>query len=350
MRNREILGRQFRIVVELHRHPAGLSSERLAAKLDVSRPTIDRDLALLRGKVRLPIKRVPRNGEVWHRLDDLPLASVAATPLQVAALRLARQALDPLAGTRLVDEVDGLLALLPRPAVAESDVDLGPRSLACDRGVVRTLDRALAAGRRLALQYRVATRGGAIERYEVDPLTLRFVDGTLYLFGWAANRSAPRTFKVSRIESADVLDVKAAHHPSLLGGGAFKNAVKAWSGEPARVRVRLRREVAWMVHEYPLIAHQRTSFEPDGSALVEAEVAGIVEASRWVLSWGRHASVIEPKSLRSLVVGELRQTLAGYDDHVRSSKVSDDEGGRGSQASRKRAKSKGPASDEEAST
>jgi hypothetical protein len=60
------------------------------------------------------------------------------------------------------------------------------------------------------------------------------------------------------------------------------------------------------------VRDQRLIPQADGSVIVEAIVAGIVEASRWALSWGHHAEVLEPPALRSLVETELRQSLAYY--------------------------------------
>lgn len=322
MANREILARQFRLVIQLHRHPRGVSSEKLAASLHSSRATIDRDLKALRDKVGLKITRSRRGGEVWHQLNDLPLAFVSATPLQLAALRMAREALAELDGTQLLRELDDVLALLPSQPRRHLGFEVGERRPGSQAHIVRIIDQAIAAERQVQINTRVASRGGQLETYDVDPLTLRFVDDTLYLYAWAVNRADTRTFKVARIVAAIVLDTPSTKRAHLRSERAFRNAVKAWSGEPTQVRVRLAAPIAWMVHEYPLIAGQRVLPEDDGSVVVDATVAGIREVSRWVLSWGRNAEVLEPASLRALLVAELDGALARYGPTVRSTKVS----------------------------
>lgn len=351
MKNREILTRQFRIVLELHRRPGGQSSESLARSLGASRATIDRDLRMLRDNVGLPIERQRKTGEVWHTLRELPIASIAATPLQIAALRLAREALGPLAGTALVGHLDGLLAHLPAGKGAVSGIDrVGKvpakpqRSMA---SVVQTIDTAMQTGKRLRVVVRVASRDGQEGHYTLDPLVLRVVDEELYLFAWAHERRAARTFKVVRVQEARILEEPALPHPELRPEEAFRGAVKAWSGEMQRVRVRILREKAWLAGEYPLVPSQRLEPEPDGSVVVEAEVAGLREAVRWVLSWGRHAEALAPASLRSAVAEELGETFAHYraaeSEEVRSKKVSEP-GERGaSLKARARARSMGRA-------
>jgi predicted DNA-binding transcriptional regulator YafY len=311
MSSREILARRFRLVVELYRAPRGIGAVRLAEKLGVSRPTVDRDLTFLRREVGLPVEKVRRTGEIWHQLRDLPLANVTATPLQVAALRLARRTLDALAGTALVRELDQTLELLPEEA-EPTRIDLAGAPPPSRSEVVRTLDAAIADRRRVDLRYRVASRGGAVEQYLIDPVSMRWADGDLYLLGFALNRGAARTFKVVRIVEATVLDVAAAPHPELEGEERFRTAVKAWSGEVRRVRVRLAPRVAWLAEEYPLVSTQRLVAEADGAVVVEAEVAGLVEVSRWVLGWGACAKVLEPPDLEAMVREDLAAALAQY--------------------------------------
>jgi predicted DNA-binding transcriptional regulator YafY len=324
MRNREILGRQFRIVLELHRHAAGLSSEKLAQRIGVSRATINRDLELLRRRVGLSIERVRKTGEIWHRLRDLSLASVSATPLQVAALRLAREALAPLVGTALVGQLDALLSLLPSEAASLPRLDIVGKPQRSTARIVRAIDLAMHEGRQLEILARIAARGGEERRYVLDPLLLRVVDDDLYLFAWSHERKATRTFKVARIRQAITRDERADSHADLVPEEAFRGAVKAWSGELTRVRVRIRPDRAWLVDEYPLVADQTVVRAPDGSAIITAEVAGLVEPVRWVLSWGRNAEALEPRALRDAVAEELGHALRGYaPNQVRSPKVSE---------------------------
>lgn len=340
MRNREILSRQFRVVLELSQHPQGMSSEKLAQRVGASRATINRDLDLLRRRVGLPIERIRRTGEIWHRLRDLPLASVAATALQVAALRLAREALAPLAGTALVAQLDALLSLLPGESAPLRGLDVVGKPQRSTARIVRAIDFAMAERKRLEILTRVAARGGEERRYTLDPLLLRVVEDDLYLFAWSHERKDTRTFKVTRIREAIVSDEPADEHTEVATAEAFRGAVKAWSGSLIHVTVRILPKVAWLVDEYPLVAGQEVSRESDGSVVVSAEVAGLMEPIRWVLSWGRNAQAIEPPALREAVAEELGEALRAYGDaEVRSSKVSEPRGRGASTTRRPRAHS-----------
>ena len=318
---REILGRRHRLLVALAAHPRGLSSERLARTLRASRPTVDRDLAALRRDVAT-IDRRRVGGEVWHVLRGMSL-SVSLLPSQIAALRLAREALASLRGTGLADELDTILASAPALAT-----DAAPRRVRIARAgtakrpdVMTALGLALDRGQRIRISTLVASRGGARGHYTLDPLALRVVDGTTYLDGFALERGELRTFKVERIERVEPTGERADDHPDIDLDALFASAVKTWAGDATRVRVRIAGEAAWAVPEYPLSAEQQLVREPDGSVIVEATVAGLVEVTRWVLSWGRHAEALEPAALRAAVRVEVEGALDRYAPDERRSRT-----------------------------
>jgi predicted DNA-binding transcriptional regulator YafY len=323
MSAREILGRRHRLLIALAAHPRGLSSERLARALRSSRPTVDRDLAALRRDVAT-IDRRRVGGEVWHVLRGMSL-SVSLLPSQTAALRLAREALASLMGTSLADEIDTILA--GAPTVSS---DAAPRRVRVARAgsarrpdILTALGLALDRGQRIRITTLVASRGGVRGQYTLDPLGLRVVDGTAYLDGFARERGELRTFKVERIERVDLTGEPADAHPDIDLDALFASAVKTWTGDATHVRVRIASEAAWAVPEYRLSPEQQLVREPDGSVIVEATVAGLVEVTRWVLSWGRHAEALEPPALRAAVRAELEGALDRYaEGRSRSPKLS----------------------------
>lgn len=327
MRNQVIIGRQFRLVLELSKYKTGLTSERLAERLGVSRPTVDRDLQTLRQEVRLPIQRKVLNGETRHVLDGIPLTTLTATPLQLAALKLTRELLTPLEGSAFLREIDRFLTLSPRvdrKANEEHAVSLRRDSSPHAPAILQTLEQALEEKRRVRISVRVATRGGDICSYDIDPIALRYVDASLYLFAWVPEKSADRTFKLARITAAELLRERACPPAHLTSEEAFSHAVKAWSGALTRVRIRIAPSVAWLLPEYPLVPGNTVQPQPDGSAIVDAMVSGTAEAARWTLSWGENAEALEPKELRDRVASHLQQALIAYDlTQPRSTKLSD---------------------------
>lgn len=291
----------------------------LASRLAVSRQTVDRDLKTLRADVGIAIGKKRVSGEVRHVLQGASLA-LAILPTEQAALRLARHALAALAGTQTVNAMDELAG--DAPEAAHLRIRLPPGHARSGSSTLAEIEHAMERGRRIRVRVRVAKHGGETKTYTLDPLVIRLVGPDPYLDGFAVERNALRTFKVARIEHIAVLDERADEHPDIDVDALFVDAVKTWSGEETRVRVRIAPEAAWSVREYPLARQQDIFHEPDGAIIVDATVAGLVEVTRWVLSWGRHAEALQPPALRLRVEEELARALERYGSEVRSRKVS----------------------------
>jgi predicted DNA-binding transcriptional regulator YafY len=71
------------------------------------------------------------------------------------------------------------------------------------------------------------------------------------------------------------------------------------------------------------IWHESQEIHPqaDGSIIFEAEVAGTDEIKFWIMSWGSHALVLEPESLREQIRTESERMLGNYDKMIASKEV-----------------------------
>jgi predicted DNA-binding transcriptional regulator YafY len=304
------LQRQWRLLEVLHGKRLGHSVRRLLDELGTSKATLYRDLRLLQ-EAGFPISKEEQNGEVRYRLIGEPMPAVQPTVRQVLALRLARRMLAPLQGTKILRELD---ALLPRKAPADGRtpvVEVPLPHVVGEPSIASAVELAMTAGRRIAFMY-AATRGAPSLR-KVDPLALHVRDGQLYLNAFDVDRGALRTFKFVRISSPQVLDEKAQPHAEYDEARVFAHAAKVWDGPLADVEVRISPRGARFVQEWPLVPSQRVDPQADGSVVVRARVAGIVEALRWVLRWGKDAIALQPPELRAAALEELTGALAAYD-------------------------------------
>jgi len=127
-----------------------------------------------------------------------------------------------------------------------------------------------------------------------------------------AARGAVRTFKLERIVSATPTGEPVEERPEIDVDELFESSVKTWSGDRITVRIRIVAAAAWALREYPLVGSQHVVHEPDGSAILEAEVFGLVEVSRWVLRWGKNAEALSPPALREAIRAELEGALSAY--------------------------------------
>ena len=71
------------------------------------------------------------------------------------------------------------------------------------------------------------------------------------------------------------------------------------------VKVRFSPTVARYVQESKWHASQELTKQKDGSVVAEFDLDHTEEIKRWILSFGRHATVLEPEQLRTEIIEEV---------------------------------------------
>lgn len=306
-----MLVRQWQLIRALGSSRYGMTIPQLVERMGFSRSTVYRDLSVFE-EAGVPVSVRTSNGEARYRLlRDTELPALGLSALQIAALHLARAELEPLAGTGLVAELDSLLTKC-RPPERQQSFRFPPRGAGRPE-VMRVVERALDTRVRARIEYRAASRGGTSSIVHVEPLVLNVAEGQPYLRAYCVERNAERTYKLARVARIELTKDPATYRAPRPPEDSFAHAVKAWSGEPTLVKIQLAPEVAWRADEYPLVSDQKVERRKDGSAVVQAQAAGIVETAQWVLSWGGAAEALEPPALRAAVWAELGKALAKYE-------------------------------------
>jgi proteasome accessory factor B len=167
------------------------------------------------------------------------------------------------------------------------------------------LQKALLQQYRIRLNY--AKMGTAeIEEYEVDPYTLVFHKGGIYLLGNAHNRSGMRLFALERIRGVEItrqrFEIPDTYQPEAHFSGAFGLV----SDTPMKVRVRFSAEISHTVADRIWMPGQKISTDSERRMCVEFEAAGQMELVSWILSYGVHAEVLEPAELRREVKRQVK--------------------------------------------
>jgi|GEM_PF-1108127 len=309
-RRRIALNRLMQTALVLSQTQRGLTVRQLREKLEWSKSTVHRDLDSLE-LCGVDLRTVKVNGEVRYSLEKSPFAAVVPTPLQLAALRLARDVMRPFEGTAVVEQLDQLLSQWNRLPQKQLSLKY-PTRAARSAKLVGAIDRAIAQQTRLSLEYQ-GERDNQIRKRKVEPIELRAQGEQLYLFAYDVEQQDYRTFKAARMSSAVTLTEPANDHSRLDVDQRFARAVKTWTAsEPTTVTARLSAEKARFAREYALMADQVVTRLPDGSVQITAEVNGLTEAVNWVLSWGAHAEAVSPTEFRALAAEQVRHAAARY--------------------------------------
>jgi predicted DNA-binding transcriptional regulator YafY len=310
LQQRFMVGRLLGHVRELAAVRHGLRAEQLAERAGISRATAYRDIQQLMAS-QIPIQATTVNGETRYSLDwDVP--PLQLTPVQLGALVMLRRMVEPLRGTQVVKELDGLIKQFAKKHAAPVPVavdGVGPRSAAPQ--VLAALDHACSLGLCVRMLYQSATAEQEAWRV-VEPRELRMHHGQVYFTAWDQKSADWRVFKPSRIKAFDPPKAKAPKRPEYDADELFANAIGVWNAPAVDVVVWIDKAGAAFVQEYPLAEGQVVTQHKDGSATVRAKVAGTKEALHWVLNWGRKARVLEPASFAGEVRSELEAALGRY--------------------------------------
>jgi proteasome accessory factor B len=300
-----------RLIQAIGTRKQGASIRQLMESTGASRPTLYRDLELIR-ESGYALRAETVGGEARYFVEGSELAQRALSPREHATAALARHALLPLAGTTPVQALEHLLFRARGTPMAPLNVEIAAPASRAHPKVLHTIEAAAAERRVLSIRYRGAKDAHAKPR-RVHPIKLQVVDATPYLLAWDESARAVRTFRASRISVARKLRDKcripaAATEPV----DPRARSVKVWSGSPVDVRIRIAPSAARFATEWPLTSDQSLEPGPGGALDVCARVYGLEETLRWTLRWGRNAEVLEPAELRGRVVEELGAALSGY--------------------------------------
>ena len=149
--------------------------------------------------------------------------------------------------------------------------------------------------------------------YTVWPYGLAYHRGSLYLVGRTRRHDDICHWKVDRIEAVELKDQRFQRPEDFDLQKHLAKSFGVFHGdEEVRVKVRFLPTVARYVEESCWHPSQKLTRQRDGSVIAEFTLDGIEEIKRWVMSFGKHAQVLEPRELRDEVLAEAKDVVATY--------------------------------------
>ena len=298
---------------------------RLAERLEVKPRTIERDIEHMRDRLGACIAYDRRRKGYYYTANGFQLPPLHLTESETTALFLGQKLLIQCAGTPFEGIIrsafEKIRAQLPSEILLDySAVD---RTVSFDVIPLRGDDKELAGNfSRLTeaitnkttiwMEYYSASRDQTTQR-EVDPYHLKYFQGAWYLIGYCYLRNGIRIFALDRM-----LDLKETKKlftplpnfslPEFLSGSM---GIEAGSASE-EVKIRFDNYQARFIRERRWHESQRLEDQNDGSLIVHLKVSGLGEVKRWVLSFGCHAEVLSPESLREQVKEEIRRAVVIY--------------------------------------
>ena len=300
-------------LVLLLRHRGRMTASALARELEVSSRTVLRDVDALsaagvpvyaeRGRdggfALLPGWSTDLTGLTHDEARALLVAgSRAPTPELAAAMRKVVAAL-PDAQRATATRAAGRVVQRPDRMLHDRPGD--------DPAVLRAVQEAVFAGRRLRLHY--ASRAQEPRWRTVDPVGLVDAGGQWYLL--ATHDGADRTYRLSRVRAAEVLDEQAARAGDVDVEALWEERragfLTALPSVPARIRLRAARRA-----DLPATVRVDAE-EPEGEwTVLDVRFGDRAHAEHVVWSLAPDAAVLGPPDLRAALIARAAATLAHH--------------------------------------
>jgi predicted DNA-binding transcriptional regulator YafY len=296
----------------------------LAADWEVSVKTIQRDLDYLRDELEAPIAYDDVRHGYHYTEPSYSLPAIRLAESDLFAVLIAEQCLGKFRQTPLHGKLASVFSKIRESlpdATSASPAWLSDRILLFPEPSTRiaprtwdTVARAIRENRRLIITHRAPSRKAIPEtERKVDPYYLVNHRGEWYLSSYCHLRRSIRTFGVSRISKARLLDETFVMPKGMTKEKMFGDLFGIiWNDQFHKVRIRFSPEVAPYVRERQWHPAQRITDRRDGSLILEFTTNHLNEVKDWVLSWGNGAQVLSPMMLRDKTVRALRQALQRY--------------------------------------
>jgi predicted DNA-binding transcriptional regulator YafY len=296
----------------------------MAVEWEVSDKTIQRDIEYLRDELDAPIAYDALKHGYYYKEPSFSLPAISVSESDLFSVCIAQTVLSQSRNTPLFQKLSSVFEKIRDSLPDKTAINpawMNERILVFPEPATRvnpdtwdTLAKALRDNRKLAIRHSspVSKADASSERI-VDPYYLVSYRGEWYLSTYCHNRKSIRTFAVSRITHARILDetftMPAGMNKKKMFGDQFGIV---WKDRSYTVRIRFSPEVAPYIRERQWHPTQAIKDRRDGSLVIEFVTNHLNEVKDWVLSWGPGATALAPATLVDKVKSAHRAALAAY--------------------------------------
>lgn len=297
------------------------------AVLEVSRATFRRDLEYLRDRLGAPI--------IWHRETDgyrLEVDSNGTAPTSLPGLWLSdREILALLSMLQMLSTLEPnllvsnqiepikkrLRKMLETGCVDADELTSRVRILPLARrpineGTFNVVADALLTRERLEISHLNKSNNKDTNR-QVSPQQLVYYRDNWYLDAFCHDKDDIRSFSLDGIKRAKKTGSAAVSLPQAALRATFEETYGIFAGKRARVaKLKFTPFRARWVSTEIWHAAQKSSFDPDGSYILEIPYGDERELILDILRQGADCEVLSPETLRLEVIQRLKDTLKSY--------------------------------------
>ena len=324
----EPLIRQWNLLKTLQNFRYGFCADELAERMACSKRQVQRDLSVLQ-LVGFPIQFEQRDfGKKFWKLSSnfVEQSDLILSVTEMLSLFLSRQLLAPLAGTQFGDglssAIDKIKASLPGKALehfGSLDEKLLVKSMpvhdySSQDKEIRVINQAVADNCIVRIRYKSASTGNIYEG-TCHPYGLVLFGMSLYFIAYLTETNEIRTLKLERLLGVEMTDTPFQRPRDFSLQSYLKGSFGVFSaGKDQTVKVRFTGWAATSIRELQWHTSQKIIEDKQEHVTATFELSDTTEFKRWLLGFGHHAVVLEPRSL----VAEIEAELAAMRDSYQS--------------------------------
>jgi len=217
------------------------------------------------------------------------------------------------------NELNALRAKIIPPAESRidrrSDSAIGgaPLKRVVDPRLIAFLNRMVLEKRRVRMNY-LSRESEKPSWREFSPYAVTNRNNSWYAIGYCHRRNEIRTFKIVRI--LDIIESEESFREEA-DFDLEEYLLYSWNimgGEPNIVVARFDRKVGPLILEKE-VAHGRV-WKEKGFVYLRTVVSGLDEFSWWIMQYGEHAEILQPRELRRLLAKRCAKMAAKYSETI----------------------------------
>ena len=312
-------------MTEIHRRllpPSQLpTSKSLAEAFEVSSKTIQRDIKFMKDIWGVPVHFNKSLGgyEYYEGVIDFP--AVKLNEEEIFAFLVTKNSIEKYQGTSVIDPLSRLyekfiaqMGILASERMKKVQEYVSFRTAGWSTMDYETLEKISEACRdrkELTFTYNYPWKG-TVQKKRLYPIHLVNHDNAWYVFTISDKKGIYPAYSLARMKKIRVHTTRFPEHTFSIEK-YMKDSFGIFRGDEShKIKVRFDAFAAPFIRERKWNESQKTKTNKDGSLDFSITVNSLVEIKGWILNWGEHATVLEPKELVSDMKEELKKMLALY--------------------------------------
>lgn len=295
----------------------------LAADIEVTIKTIQRDLDFMRERLSLPIEYNQESGGYHFTQPVSSFPMVELTEAELISVFVGQKALAQYKGTpfeaplrsaldKLTSNLSGRLTMSWNDLdglVSFKSFDISP----VDLTTFQAVSEAVRKGVELTFDYRKLD-SAKYESRRLQPYHLACVLDQWYVIGFCLKRKALRTFVLARMREAKLGTATFERPANFSIEKHLKDSFGVFTAKGSHtVRLKFDSFAAQLVRERIWHPSQKIQELADGGLELTLQLSSLLEIEPWVLSWGEHVRVAGPAGLKKRIHTRLSAFLNDSD-------------------------------------